>query len=393
MGAVFVMGMATFLTSEPGRDGVGVVLSYEEQLFSILTAEVLQPLWTGIPCARWAPHCSALAFAAPLPPLQQLLCWPLWLVSAWGLISSEYVSHTVVHSQACQQCQGLGLPLKPFWEAAMQNKAGLSPLTVLWPLISTCKITEKEAFGTLIATAGILTLQDDCKWPTAACDLAMAQQALDLSGLASPSASQGTGASHPAQHRQARYGTVACSSWHVGPDFVSFSLALPFYLCPACIVAAAGGSAPFHYFCSFSLGYDCHLIQFVFIPPWPLQLGWPGPRIHVLGTSGSLFWCLCERHSMDWVLLPDCRVWGHTCLGHCFYLLCLVASLIKSFWACGVDYQLVSDLVTGSYSVSPCSSHGTDLKVLFHVTQSGLHRFSVLLSPMCVQVDVCTCTM
>lgn len=30
MGAVFVMGMATFLTSEPGRDGVGVVLSYEE---------------------------------------------------------------------------------------------------------------------------------------------------------------------------------------------------------------------------------------------------------------------------------------------------------------------------------------------------------------------------
>lgn len=40
----------------------------------------------------------------------------------------------------------------------MQNKAGLSPLTVLWPLISTCKITEKEAFGTLIATAGILTL-------------------------------------------------------------------------------------------------------------------------------------------------------------------------------------------------------------------------------------------
>lgn len=51
----------------------------------------------------------------------------------------------------------------------------------------------------------------------------------------------------------------------------------------------------------------------------------------------------------------------------------------------------MSDLVTGSYSVSPCSSHRTDLKVLFHVSQSGLCHFSVLLSAMSVCVCVGGC--
>lgn len=151
---------------------------------------------------------------------------------------------------------------------------------------------------------------------------------MDLSGLAPPSASQCTGASHPAQHRQARYGTVACRSWQKGAAFAGFRLALLFDLCPACVVAAAG-SAPLHYFSPLFLGYDCHLIQFVCIPLWSLQpelwLAWPVPWACVSGTSESFFWSLCERDGLDWVLLPDCRVWD-TCLGHCFYLLSLVAS-------------------------------------------------------------------
>lgn len=48
---------------------------------------------------------------------------------------------------------------------------------------------------------------------------------------------------------------------------------------------------------------------------------------------------------------------GDTRSGHCFHLLSLSdLLLIKSPWVRGVDYQLVSDLVTESHCVTPRSS-------------------------------------
>ena len=71
----------------------------------------------------------------------------------------------------------------------------------------------------------------------------------------------------------------------------------------------------------------------------------------MLGVSESLFWPSFERTGVGWALLPDCGAWGHA-LGALFPPLSLSGLLlIKSSWVCGVDYQLVPDLLTGSHYV------------------------------------------
>lgn len=68
--ALFVIGKVRFPDIR-AREGWGKGCSFVggRKLFSVLTAEVLQPLWTGILGARWAPHASAIMFASPLPLL------------------------------------------------------------------------------------------------------------------------------------------------------------------------------------------------------------------------------------------------------------------------------------------------------------------------------------
>lgn len=72
--------------------------------------------------------------------------------------------------------------------------------------------------------------------------------------------------------------------------------------------------------------------------PGPLILWWEFPKVDSVS----------ERTGVGWALVPDFGAWGHA-LGALFPSLSLSGLLLlKSSGVCGVDYQLVPDLLTGA---------------------------------------------
>lgn len=128
----------------------------------------------------------------------------------------------------------------------------------------------------------------------------------------------------------------------------SFRSGVPFYLCPARTDLLCT-SVCLCCFCTFYSGHDLYLILSLFlILAWLLLPAWTVDPM--LGVSESVW----EKwHGLG----PAARLWclGTHTLGHCFHL-CLCLLLIKSSWVCGVDYQLVPDLVTESHYVTSRSS-------------------------------------